>query len=237
MHDDDQALAVLTRTPADAPAFTGDLDGVVRRGRSLRRRKRAGRAAMAVALTVAVGAPLVWLGGHLAGSGGHAPVGAAPKKLIKYVMPSGSMDPTVKIGDVVLIDTYAFAFGRAPETGDVVLFRWRTDGQTFDLLKRVIGLPGESIEIRNGVVSIDGRRLVEPYLNRHDDLKDYGPFLVRPGHVFVLGDDRINSNDSRFGVGQVRFGDLIGKMVGLTNSAAGAIVPGAGTASSPSPVP
>ena len=43
------------------------------------------------------------------------------------------MDPTVKIGDVVLIDTYAYGFGRAPETGDVVLFRWHTDGQTFDL--------------------------------------------------------------------------------------------------------
>ena len=234
MHDDDQALAVLTRTPADVPAFTGNLDGVVQRGRSRRRRRLAGRAVLAVALTIAVGAPLVWLGGHLAGSGGHARTGSVPKQLMKYVMPSGSMSPTIEVGDVVLIDMNAYRFGVAPETGDIVLFKWRTDGQTFELLKRVIGLPGQTVEIHRGVVFIDGHRLV-PYLNRHRDLKDFGPSRIAPGFVFVLGDDRINSNDSRFAVGQVRFGNIIGKMVGLTNSAAGAIRPSAGTASSPSP--
>jgi signal peptidase I len=147
------------------------------------------------------------------------------------------MLPTIKIGDVVLIDTNAYRFGKAPATGDIVLFRWHTEGQTFELLKRVIGLPGQTVEIRRGVVYVDGHRRFEPYLNRHRDVKDFGPFRVAPGYVFVLGDDRINSNDSRYGVGQVPFGNIIGRMVGLTNSAVGAIRPGAGTASSPPPAP
>jgi signal peptidase I len=221
MLDDEATLDVLARTPPDIPAFSPWLEGVIRRGRILRRRRVAGRAVLGTALVAAIGAPLLLLSGLLKGP--SVPTGDGhPVKLITYSMPSEAMEPTVKIGGVVLVDTNAYRFGGAPQLGDIVLFEWHTDGQTFKLLKRVIGLPGQTVDIhRGGVVFVDGRPLVEPYLNHTRDSRAFGPILVEPGHLFVLGDNRINSNDSRFAVGPVPMTNVIGKVVGFAGPGAG----------------
>jgi signal peptidase I len=225
--DDAGIIRLLERTPPDAPAFTRDLHAVLRRGRTLRVRRRSGFALLGLFLAVAVATPLLLLTGLVRlprtpslGMGGH------PMKLIEYYEPSEAMDPTIRVGDVVQVDTNAYLFGRTPELGDIVLFRHRSQGQTFQLLKRVIGLPGQTIEIQRGVVSIDGQKLVELYLNSEQDLHDYGPYVVEPGHLFVLGDNRFNSNDSRFSsIGQVALTDVIGKVVGFADSGSDATSP------------
>jgi signal peptidase I len=225
--DDAGMIRLLERTPTGAPAFARDLDAVLRRGRTLRVRRRSGFALLALFLAVAVATPLLLLTGLVRlsttqplGMGGH------PMKLIDYYEPSEGMDPTIRVGDVVHVDVNAYLFGGTPELGDIVLFQHRLQGQTFQLLKRVIGLPGQTIEIQRGVVSIDGNKLVEPYLNSKVDLHDYGPFVVEPGHLFVLGDNRFNSNDSRFSsIGQVALTDAIGKVVGFADSGSDATRP------------
>jgi signal peptidase I len=75
----------------------------------------------------------------------------------------------------------------------------------------VVGLPGETIELRHGVVYVDGNRLNEPYLNPHKDTRDFPPTKVPAGHVFVMGDNRTDSNDSRFGLGPIPLGDIVGR--------------------------
>jgi signal peptidase I len=243
MHDAEDAgmVRLLERTPPGVPAFSRDLDAVLRRGRTLRLRRRAGFALMGLLLATAVATPLVLLTGLVRlstprplGMGGH------PMKLIDYYEPSEAMAPTVRVGDVVQVDTNAYLFGQTPELGDIVLFRYRSQGQTFQLLKRVIGLPGQTIEIHRGVVSIDGRRLYEPYLNAKQDRHDYGPYVVEPGHLFVLGDNRFNSNDSRFSsIGQVPLTEVIGKVVGFSDSGSNTTPPSAPAArlGSPSATP
>jgi signal peptidase I len=81
-----------------------------------------------------------------------------------------------------------------PQRGDVVVFR--VDMNSDLLIKRVIGLPGDRVEIRAGQVYINGESLNETYLNR-PTYGDYGPVDIPPLHIFVLGDNRGFSNDSR----------------------------------------
>ena len=95
-----------------------------------------------------------------------------------------------------------------PQRGDVVVFHIR-DRQSADLVKRVIGLPGETVEMREGRVYIDGELLPEPYLAGFDDA-DGPPVLVPADHYFVLGDNRSVSYDSRI-MGPIPQEDIIGK--------------------------
>jgi len=80
-----------------------------------------------------------------------------------------------------------------------------------DFIKRVIGLPGETVELRDGRLYVDGVRIHEPYLKGAVDTRDYGPVRVAEGALFVLGDNRLNSNDSRFGLGFVPVDKVVGR--------------------------
>ena len=85
-----------------------------------------------------------------------------------------------------------------------------------DFIKRVIGLPGDTIEIKQGVTYRNGKPLTEPYIKplsaeQKKHMQPYGPYKVPPGDLFVLGDNRLNSNDSRYELGPVPIHDVIGK--------------------------
>jgi len=97
-----------------------------------------------------------------------------------------------------------------PKRGEVVVFRnpLNTDQ---DFVKRVIGLPGEKVEIRRGVTYIDGVPLDEPYLTETDP-RTFPPVMLKEKEYFVMGDNRINSNDSRGRIGAVPEENLVGKV-------------------------
>ena len=119
-----------------------------------------------------------------------------------FYIPSASMEPTLEIGDRVLVNKLAYRFGE-PERGDIVVFERPPNssaGAVDDLIKRVIGLPGESIEAHDGAVFIDGEQLDEPWLAEGTFTPDFAAVPVPDDHVFVLGDNRPNSEASnRFG--------------------------------------
>ena len=105
-----------------------------------------------------------------------------------------SMEPRVHAGEFVLINTLAYRFG-AIRRGDVIAFRHDAPNpETY--IKRVVGLPGERIEVRDGVVSIDGRPLDEPYV-QFRDRRSAPAVVVAPYALYVLGDNRADSDDSR----------------------------------------
>ena len=119
------------------------------------------------------------------------------------------MVPTLEIGDRVFVNKFIYRFSE-PERGDVVVFRSAEDGDE-ELIKRVVGLPGDSIEVRDGVLFVNGERREEPYLNRRfPDSGFYGPTTVPPNHLFMMGDNRPNSRDSRF-FGPVPFENIEGE--------------------------
>jgi signal peptidase I len=126
------------------------------------------------------------------------------------VVNGASMETNLDQGQVVLINKAAYWFG-GPKRGDIIVFRApegaRLEGESY--IKRVIGLPGETVEIKNGDVYINGALLLEP----DSIVKDhsyYGPVNVTSGHYFVLGDNRGNSEDSRHNWTVPR-GNIIGK--------------------------
>ena len=141
------------------------------------------------------------------------------------VVPSESMTPTILVGDHFFLDKIAFPANyphifqnylptRTIHRGDIVAF-WSPQNPEMRLVKRVIGLPGETIEIRNREVYINGRKVDEPYVVHTDarqiDQRDImAPAMIPPDHFFMMGDNRDNSNDSRFW-GAASRGSLIGK--------------------------
>ena len=119
-----------------------------------------------------------------------------------FRLPSGAMAPTLLIGDHFLVDKRAYRVGD-PQRLDVVVFESPADRTTL-FVKRILGLPGDTIEIRDKIVRLNGAPLDEPYATRSDrtDEKspasaDHGPLTVPAGHYFILGDNRDASLDSR----------------------------------------
>lgn len=109
------------------------------------------------------------------------------------VVPSGSMAPTIAIGDRVWTDKIAFRF-KGLQRGDIVIFDppFMAEDQ---YVKRVVGLPGEVVEISRGTVWVNGTALDEPYIAEEPDYR-YGPVQIPGGHYLVLGDNRNVSHDS-----------------------------------------
>jgi signal peptidase I len=138
-----------------------------------------------------------------------------------FKIPTGSMENNLLIGDHLLVNKFIFgptplAIGRAvlpvraPRRGDVVVFKY-PDEPDRDFIKRIIGLPGETVELRNKKVYINGQPLDEPYVHfltppssdyqevtSFDVRERYGPVSVPPDQYFVMGDNRDNSQDSRY---------------------------------------
>ena len=126
------------------------------------------------------------------------------------VIPSGSMENTLLIGDHLIMSRIGYDAGvpftnwhkslwRAPRRQQMVIFKSPLANHSEDIIKRVIGLPGESVEIREGAVWINGKQLQENYTT--GPTERYGmsnPYLVPDNCYFVMGDNRGNSYDSRF---------------------------------------
>lgn len=103
-----------------------------------------------------------------------------------------SMRPTLQDGEYILVNKLAYKTGE-PHRGDIVVFIFPVDPQE-DLIKRVIGLPGETVAIHNGTVSVNGIQLAEPYIASPPAYND--EWIVPEGQLFVLGDNRNDSRDS-----------------------------------------
>jgi signal peptidase I len=141
------------------------------------------------------------------------------------VVPTESMTPTILAGDHFFLDKLGFPANypegvqkylpaRAIVRGDIVAL-WSPEKPNLRLVKRVIGLPGETIESRHREIYINGQKLEEPYAVHTDGRElrsrdNFGPVTIPADHFFLMGDNRDNSNDSRFW-GFAPRGTIIGK--------------------------
>lgn len=110
-------------------------------------------------------------------------------------VPTGSMEDTIPVGARIIGLRHAYMMNE-PQRGDIIIFKY-PDDESVNYVKRVIGLPGETVLIEDGEVYIDGKVIEEPYLHTVT-LGYYGPYTVPEGSYFVMGDNRNDSRDSRF---------------------------------------
>jgi signal peptidase I len=133
-----------------------------------------------------------------------------------YRIPSESMEPTLQSGDQVIVNRFSHHLGAQPEVGDIVVFHPPTaTSDTF--IKRVVGVGGDRIAMRDGRVVRNGEPQKEPYARPCGDgpkCDMHRPVRVPDGHVYVLGDNRGASQDSRFW-GSVPVSDVIGEAVAI----------------------
>ncbi len=134
-----------------------------------------------------------------------------------YKIPSGSMKPTLLIGDHILVNKFIYGVRMPftnkvlipisnPKRGDIIVFKFPMDPKK-DFIKRVIGIPGDKIKIVNKVVYVNGHKLKEPYIQHTSPQiipaglgprDNFGPITVPPHSLFVMGDNRDESYDSRW---------------------------------------
>lgn len=146
-----------------------------------------------------------------------------------FKIPSGSMLPTLLIGDHLLVNKFIYGIRmpftgqtlvpvKDPKTGDIIVFRYPKD-RSIDYIKRVVGEPGDTIQIKNKQLYKNGAKVDDPnahfsntaMLPANVSPKDnFGPITVPAGKFFVMGDNRDNSSDSRFW-GYVEEADILGK--------------------------
>ncbi len=127
--------------------------------------------------------------------------------LARVIVENISMEPTLYPGNFVLVNRIAYKWGGQPHVGDIVIFHNPND-LSVDYVKRIIGTPGDTVRIANGRVTVDGTVLDEPYIAAPPDYT--GEWTVPPDSIFVLGDNRNNSEDSHVW-GFVPMSDVIGK--------------------------
>ncbi|MCK5540430.1 MAG: signal peptidase I [Deltaproteobacteria bacterium] len=144
-----------------------------------------------------------------------------------FKIPSGSMEPTLLVGDHLLVNKFIYGIKlpfvdrkffvyKEPQRGDIVVFIFPKDKKK-DFIKRVVGAPGDTVEIRQKKIYINGKLWDDPYGVYRDSgvtglvpRDNFGPVVVPPEHVLVMGDNRDRSFDSRFW-GFVPFDQLKGK--------------------------
>ncbi|MFN3478798.1 MAG: signal peptidase I [Thermodesulfovibrionales bacterium] len=134
-----------------------------------------------------------------------------------FKIPSGSMIPTLLIGDHILVNKFIYGTKlpfsdkrilvfRKPQRGDIIVFKYPEDPSR-DFIKRVIAVEGDVIESRNKVVYVNGQPVKEPYIQHTDNLMrpggveprdNFGPYIVPKGKYFMMGDNRDQSYDSRY---------------------------------------
>jgi len=119
-----------------------------------------------------------------------------------------SMEPNLHTDQRLVVEKVSYRF-HGPRRGDVVVIRVPSQGEEL-LIKRVVGLPGETVEIRDGRVYIDGQLLDEPYASGSTRQGRTAQVVVPPLHVFVMGDNRDHSNDSR-AFGPVPIDNIVGR--------------------------
>jgi len=119
-----------------------------------------------------------------------------------FWIPSGSMEPTLLVGDRIMAYKLFYGIDNV-KRGDIIIFEFPLNPRK-DFVKRVIGLPEDVIEVRDKEVYVNGKRLIEPYAVYRDRRNigfprdEYGPVKVPPDSLFVLGDNRDSSEDSRY---------------------------------------
>ena len=122
-----------------------------------------------------------------------------------FKIPSGSMIPTLLVGDHLLVNKFIYKFTE-PTRGDVIVFKY-PDDPSRNFIKRIIGVGGDSIEVRDKVVYVNGEEQKEPYVQhispeilpaRYNSRDNFGPVTVPPNSYFMMGDNRDSSLDSRF---------------------------------------
>ena len=117
--------------------------------------------------------------------------------IVNAQVPSGSMENTILTGDRLIGFRLAYLF-HEPERGDIVIFKY-PDDEKQNFVKRVIGIPGDVVQIIHGKVYVNGNELDEPYLREPmNDNEEEQVFVVPEGHYFVMGDNRNDSLDSRY---------------------------------------
>jgi len=136
-----------------------------------------------------------------------------------FKIPTGSMEPNLLVGDHLLVNKFIFAPTISPlertllpmrqiRRGDILVFKFPEEPER-DFIKRTIGLPGDTVELKNREVFVNGQKLDEPYAHylfpqgqgdeqSFDVRERYGPVTVPPNHYFMMGDNRDNSQDSRY---------------------------------------
>ena len=119
-----------------------------------------------------------------------------------------SMQPTLFPGDYVIVNKLVYRFTNTPKRGDVIVFKYPPDPTAIPYIKRVIGLPGDQVHITGGKVYINGQLMLEPWLKVTTNRG--GDWTVPAGNLFVMGDNRNNSSDSR-SWGFVPLGNIIGR--------------------------
>lgn len=146
-----------------------------------------------------------------------------------FKIPSGSMLETLQIGDFLLVNKFVYGLKvpftdtiflpiKSPKQGDIVVFEYPRDPSK-DYIKRVVGVAGDTVEIRDKQVLINGQPIREPYVRHIDSTNlpasatgrdNFGPVTIKEGRIFVMGDNREESYDSRFW-GTVAVNKVVGK--------------------------
>ncbi len=177
------------------PSLVQRVSGRPLGGRAGRQVRRRSVAALAVAIVVIGGLAII--------------TAAGSDTKLNIVVTSAAMSPTLEAGQSVVLDPDAYV-GVRPARGDIIAFSV-PEYPDIIIIKRVIGLPGERVEQVDGIVYIDGQPLDEPYAVA--DRSGDGAWVVKSGHLFVVGDNRPNSNDSRYSMGQIPLIDVEGQIL------------------------